>query len=143
MNSVTNGSVSQHLITYKPLTDSSVYTIVTGAAFPQQNYQGPMYVVSQYTASDGVGGNYPVTYSYKVHELICMVAGSQDSAQIEATDTRTNIVTQTNYYDTTHSIDPSTGFALWPMFGMVSSQYTMYGGNIISSTINTFPYAPL
>ena len=51
--------------TYVPLVASGgVYAKGSGAVFPNQDYIGPMYVVSSYTSSDGIGGTFPTTYSY-------------------------------------------------------------------------------
>ena len=54
-------------ITYKPLTDTTVYTKDSGAnasVYPLQDVQAPMYVVSSVSSSDGLGGNVVTTYSY-------------------------------------------------------------------------------
>src|SRR5712692_8743415 len=51
--SITNGLGAQTAITYKPLTDSTVYTKDSGAAYPYQDIQNATYVVSNYTTSDG------------------------------------------------------------------------------------------
>jgi hypothetical protein len=53
--------------TYKPLTDSSVYTKDSGsntAVYPIQDIQAPIYVVSSATNSDGIGGTITTNYSY-------------------------------------------------------------------------------
>src|SRR5713226_1562286 len=52
----TNGLGTQTTINYKPLTDSTVYTKDSGAAYPYQDVQDATYVVSNYTTSDGIGG---------------------------------------------------------------------------------------
>lgn len=51
---------------YASLTaGGSTYTKGTGATFPTLDYQGPLYVVSSYTATNGIGGTYSMTYSYE------------------------------------------------------------------------------
>ncbi len=51
-------------ITYKPLTDPSVYTKGAISAYPQQSLQAPLYVVSESSASNGVGGSNTQRYTY-------------------------------------------------------------------------------
>ena len=62
---VTDGYGNTVAVSYAPLTDSSVHTKTTGAAFPEQEWQGPMTVVTEHTASDGIGGTYSVDYTYE------------------------------------------------------------------------------
>ncbi|MDZ4345213.1 MAG: RHS repeat-associated core domain-containing protein [Candidatus Binatia bacterium] len=55
-------------ITYKPLTDTSVYTKDTGAqaaVYPNVDLQHPLYVVANLTANDGLGGTYQYNYMYR------------------------------------------------------------------------------
>jgi hypothetical protein len=59
-------------IAYKPLTDSSIdpvtgvatYTKETTGVYPVQDVQMPLYVVSQVTSSNGVGGVRTANYTY-------------------------------------------------------------------------------
>jgi RHS repeat-associated protein len=66
--SVVNGMAAATNITYKPLTDSSVYTPNAApykcTGYPCQDVQNATYVVSQITQSDGVGGNNNTSISY-------------------------------------------------------------------------------
>ena len=43
---------------------TSNYTKETDAAFPEQDFQGPLYVVSQVSSSDGTGGTYQNLFQY-------------------------------------------------------------------------------
>src|SRR5712692_9092005 len=63
--SITNGLGAQTAITYKPLTDSTVYTKDSGAAYPYQDIQNATYVVSNYTTSDGIGSTINHSYTYQ------------------------------------------------------------------------------
>ena len=68
--SVTNGLSAVTTITYKPLTDNTVYTKESGSAYPYQDVQNATYVVSRLTQSDGLGGQHATSYHYsgaKVH----------------------------------------------------------------------------
>ena len=49
--------------TYVPLT-TSILTKYTTAVFPELDYQGPLYVVDQFTASDGAGSTYQDQFHY-------------------------------------------------------------------------------
>ncbi|MHB8474523.1 MAG: toxin TcdB middle/N-terminal domain-containing protein, partial [Gammaproteobacteria bacterium] len=133
--SLTTGLGNVTSLSYKPLTNSAgtVYTKGTGAIFPQQDFQGPLYVVSQYTTSDGVGGSYPITYSYQGARVNLQGRGITGFSQITATDTRTGIVTQTSYADTTNANN-------WPTFGLATSVTKTYGSSTISSQTNTLNY---
>lgn len=64
---VRNGFGSEIAITYKPLTDVSVYrrTMPAAAAWPVMDVSGPAYVVSKHSQTDGVGGTRLVTYRYE------------------------------------------------------------------------------
>lgn len=75
LTAITTGLNAQTTLTYKPLTDNSVYTkdADTSVAYPVKNVQAPIYVVSSVTSSNGIGGiTSPTTYSYagmKEHQL--------------------------------------------------------------------------
>jgi hypothetical protein len=67
ISSVTPGLGATTSITYKPLTDTSVYTkdsSSSAATYPIQDVQAPMYVVSTASSSDGLGGTVSTNYSY-------------------------------------------------------------------------------
>ncbi|MEK6747725.1 MAG: toxin TcdB middle/N-terminal domain-containing protein, partial [Pseudomonadota bacterium] len=51
-------------LTYKPLTNPTVYTKDTTSTYPTQDIQPALYVVSQVSTSNGVGGNFTTDYTY-------------------------------------------------------------------------------
>lgn len=51
-------------ISYKALTDSSVYTPLTGASYPFVDVVAPIHVVSSVSSSNGVGGTLSTSYEY-------------------------------------------------------------------------------
>jgi RHS repeat-associated protein len=58
-------------ITYKPLTDASVYTRENTAAYPLLDLQAPIYVVASYATNNGISGFNTTTHTYagaKVHQ---------------------------------------------------------------------------
>jgi hypothetical protein len=64
ITNITNSFGGQTAITYKPLTDGSVYVKETSAVYPDVDVQYPLYVVSDITVSDGVGAPYNYEYTY-------------------------------------------------------------------------------
>jgi len=62
-------------LTYKPLTDDTVYAIDTGTLaeiYPNVDVQSPLYVISHVTVNDGIDTDYNSSYSYgggKAHHL--------------------------------------------------------------------------
>src|SRR3990172_1665710 len=67
LTNITNPFGGTTAITYKPLTDISVYTKDTGAqaaVYPIVDIQSALYVVSDRTVSDGLGGTYHYNYMY-------------------------------------------------------------------------------
>lgn len=66
INTITDGLGAQQKITYKPLTDTSVYRPGSNASYPYQDVQTPTYVVSQNDQSNGISGLLnTTTYSYR------------------------------------------------------------------------------
>ncbi len=61
---IVDGYGHTNRITYKPLTDPTVYTKGTGATYPQSEMQGPIYVVAAHAMGDGLGGDAVTTYTY-------------------------------------------------------------------------------
>lgn len=64
LNKVTSGYGVKAQVTYKQLTDKSVYVKGTGSVYPKREVIGPMYVVAQLRNDDGVGGTHDQHYLY-------------------------------------------------------------------------------
>ncbi len=104
---MTNGLGVQATITYKPLTDSSVYHKDSGSGYPYQDVQDATYVVAQYTQSDGLGGTNTTTAFYdglKRH----LAANTSSGFSWRSVADPTGLVT-TTYYNQT--IDGTEGTA--------------------------------
>jgi len=84
-------------LTYKPLTDPSVYTKGAGAIYPVQDVQAPMYVVSETATDDGIGGQSRTAYRYAGARAHLQGRGFLGFAALEQTDLQTGIVTRTDY----------------------------------------------
>jgi RHS repeat-associated protein len=94
LKSVTNGFGVSASITYKPLTDSTVYTKGEGSRHPVYDVISPMEVVSQVRNDDGAGGLYDVNYSYGVFRTNAD-RGPLGFGWMKVTDTRTGLETTT------------------------------------------------
>jgi hypothetical protein len=92
-----NGFGVTTAVTYKPLTDASVYAKDTTAVYPYVDIQAPMYVVSSVSSSDGTGGNAVTNYTYagaKSHQL---GGGFLGFRQVSAHDPQAHIRSTTTY----------------------------------------------
>jgi Salmonella virulence plasmid 65kDa B protein/FG-GAP-like repeat/Insecticide toxin TcdB middle/N-terminal region len=84
------------LLTYKPLTDPTVYTKDSGtnaAAYPYLDIIAPMYVVSQATVPDGIGGTRSTNYKYFGAKSHLKGGGFLGFRQFDTTDGATLIKT--------------------------------------------------
>ncbi|MES2369748.1 MAG: toxin TcdB middle/N-terminal domain-containing protein [Pseudomonadota bacterium] len=94
---LTTGLNATTTITYKPLTDSSVYTKDTGAVYPYIDVQSPLYVVSSVAVSDGIGGTYSTDYSYAGAKSHLLGGGFLGFRQVSAHDPQAHIRSTTTY----------------------------------------------
>ena len=97
ITNITNGLDIQTNITYKPLTDASVYTKGSGANYPERDFQGPMYVVSQVTSDNGIGGSLSSSYQYEGMKVHLRGRGNLGFAKMTVTDDQTGIKTISHY----------------------------------------------
>jgi RHS repeat-associated protein len=75
---------------YMPLSASGgLYTKGTSAVFPNQDYSGPMYVVSSNASSDGIGGTFTTSYTYAGAVVNLTGRGFQGFTSVSSTDSRT------------------------------------------------------
>ncbi|HEY4942215.1 MAG TPA: FG-GAP-like repeat-containing protein, partial [Rhizomicrobium sp.] len=150
MTSISNGIGATTTITYDRLNkNGSLYAKGT-ATYPQIALDGPVYVVSQVSASNGIGGSYTQTFAYSgafgrfaTTTYAQAVGGHTNSAysgitsastaaalfgfaQVVMTDSQTTIVQTTNY---------RTDF---PYVGRVSSQTSVLSGVTLRSVSNTW-----
>ncbi|GHD29546.1 RHS repeat-associated core domain-containing protein [Parahalioglobus pacificus] len=97
LKKITQGRGVRTIFTYKPLTDSNVYTKGSSATFPDYDIQDTTYVVSRMTQSNGIGGLARVDYQYE--GLVRNVQGRGDKgfAKITAKNVTTGINTVTEY----------------------------------------------
>lgn len=94
---INHGQGSVTTINYDSLTNSAVYSVDGGNIYPTLNLIGPMFVVSGYQTSDGVGGMSAVSYFYTGLKTTLTGRGMCGFRQIEITDHSTGIKTKTDY----------------------------------------------
>ncbi|WP_282611333.1 toxin TcdB middle/N-terminal domain-containing protein, partial [Pelagibius sp. Alg239-R121] len=147
-------------ITYKPLTDDSVYTKGSGATFPEFDIIAPMYVVSSVSQDDGqtappggVEGDAVINYTYAGAKVDAQGRGFLGFKTVTARDAQTNILTTTEYkqnYPFTGQVDSSVtrldiGVAQ-DLVKEVSSTYAsklIFDGTLTNQPSVLFPYADL
>lgn len=97
LKSVTDAHSVTTVVDYAPLTDSAVYTKSSGAVYPEQDFQGAIYVVAGYTTSDGIGGVYPFSSHYAGAKVDLRGRGFRGFASATATDDNIGLSTTTFY----------------------------------------------
>ncbi len=123
---VANGLGATITVSYKSLTDGSVYTRDNSATDPVVDLQGPVYVVSRVDQSNGIGGTNAVTYAYAGAKSHLDGRGFLGFRQIKTTDLSTNIVQTTTYRQD------------FPITGLVASQTKTRNGVNLGTTANTY-----
>jgi hypothetical protein len=106
-------------VSYVPLTQNN-YTRCTGApadcplaTFPEQDYQGPLYVVNQFTASDAVGSTYQNQFWYYGAKLNTQGRGLESFYARRISDSRIHDAQNNLYtYDYFGQAFPYTGMLL-------------------------------
>ncbi len=95
--SVDDGFGDKVQLTYKPLTDDSIYTKGSGSVYPEVDLQVPSYVVSRAEVRDGIGGFVPTEYRYGGLKARADGRGSLGFAWSEAEQVETDFVTRRDY----------------------------------------------
>lgn len=147
VTSVVNGLGVQTEVTYKPLTDGTVYS--PGAVpsykcidYPCQDVQNASYVVSQFTQSNGVNGANATSYLYAGLKTHLTAATSQGFRTIQATsqayDAANALITtvsKTTYKQTQQNLDGAEG--------NIASNETSVNGALVKSVTNSWNPVPL
>jgi len=115
--SIGDGLGSVYSITYKPLTDSSVYAKDAGAVYPVLDRQVPMYVVSSVSASNGLGGSLQTNYRYSGLRSHALAGSSLGFGGFEASDPQTGIRNITRFRRD------------YPFHGLVESAFKLKPGD--------------
>lgn len=94
---------------YKPLTDSSIYTRYTGAQLPLQDVQDATHVVAQMEEPDGIGGTRAIRYRYEGMKRDTFGRGALGFAKVTLVDEVADTTVVTHYSQThPHAGNPVT-----------------------------------
>ncbi len=95
-SAITDGFGINFSPTYVPITQSN-YTKGTTASYPDKDIQAPMYVVNQFSASDGRGGTYHDSFTYAGARLNLQGRGFEGFATTQSWDSRNGVYRKTTY----------------------------------------------
>ena len=93
LKQITDGYGNTASVSYAPLTASGVHTKTSGGSFPEQEWQGPMTVVTRHTASDGSGGTYAVDHTYEGARTHAQGRGFEGFSRHTTVDDRNGVKT--------------------------------------------------
>lgn len=126
LQTATDGFGNSATFTYTPIAQGS-HTKGSGASFPEQDHQGPLAVVSQLTASNGIGGTYNQTFAYWGARLHLQGRGFEGFERRRTTDSRNGVYVE-EYYK-----------RLFPYTGAVDKvEVRQPGGTLIASSTTTW-----
>jgi RHS repeat-associated protein len=94
---ITDGHGLSTTIEYASLAEAKVYTNGDEASYPEQDFQGPLYVVASYASSNGIGGTSKFSYHYGGAKVNVIGRGFRGFDQTVVTDTLTGIETSIFY----------------------------------------------
>ena len=131
--SITDGFGVNFSPTYAVLPSTNTYTKATGATYPEADYAGPIWVVTSYAATDGIGGTYTISETYNGARVNMQGRGFEGFLWKRAQDSRSL------YYSKDQ-------FALsFPNTGMPTERtvYQSNGTTVVSDVVNTLASATL
>jgi RHS repeat-associated protein len=130
---VIDGLGAKAALTYLPMSNSSVYTRGTGAAYPVSDFSSSMQLVSQVSSDNGIGGNNSVTYTYAGAKVHHEGKGFLGFAKMITTDITAGLLTETQSgYNTTY---------YYPQVNTVTKKTT--GATTIETSTNTWTQSVL
>ena len=127
--SFTDGFGISQSPTYKTISRSN-YSKYADAAFPEQDYQGPLYVVDQFTASDGTGSTYQNQFYYFGARVHVQGRGLEGFYLQRIFDTRNSLYT----YDYLNREFPYTGTS-WKRIVRQSDATTLVATNTLTLNV--------
>lgn len=131
LDRVTDGFGMYVDFNYQPLTAGQpTYTKGSGAPAGVIEWQGPLYVVSGYTATDGIGGTYAMTLAYQQARHHLLGRGFLGFSKRTVTDSRNSIRVEETYAQ-----DPDEYQAIGALTLM---QVKQSSGTLISETTNSW-----
>ncbi|NUN99154.1 MAG: VCBS repeat-containing protein [Saprospiraceae bacterium] len=96
---IKDGLGEETRVSYKPLTDNTIYTKSSGAVYPYRDLQAPIYVVSEQTSNDGRENPQVYNYSFRYAGALLDLSGRGwlGFKTITATDRQSGQVGETAY----------------------------------------------
>jgi hypothetical protein len=128
LSTVTTGLGATTTVSYKPLTDGTVYTKESSAVYPTIDVQASIYVVSRVDESNGIGGNYSTTYTYTGAKADAKGRGLLGFHIVKATDLQTNVVQTSTYRQD------------FPYIGMLASATKAISATTLNQTSSTLQF---
>ena len=144
LQSATDGYNNVVQFSYAPLTSGPpFYAKGNTAQFPSFDYEGSVYVVSSESLSDGIGGQYTLSYSYGGAQVDRQGRGFLGFGQTSVTDSRTGFKEE-RQYDLTF---PYTGLLLQDDLWQSNGKTVFHASNTasaqtVSATANQQRYFP-
>ena len=103
INNVIDGLGAKSTLSYLPMSNSSVYTRGTGAAYPVNDFSSSMQLVSQVAADDGIGGTSSVAYKYEGAKIHRQGKGFLGFSRQTSSDVTACLLTETlSAFDSTY-----------------------------------------
>lgn len=130
LQSVIDGMGNQTTFQYDNLASGNTYTKGTGSTYPLNDFQAPLYAATGLIIPNGLGGTTTTNYNYSSAVLHKQGKGLLGYKKVVATNTTTNISTESDYGINTTNYVPY-------MTNTSSSQ----SGTSLSSTSYTFSFS--
>ncbi len=131
--SIESGSSVRTDIQYTTITDDAVYTKYNTQTYPYsiRDYQGSMYVASNYSISNGIGGQNTYSYHYEGAKINVKGRGFLGFAKTSITNQQSNTTVNTYYRQQTMPSD------YWAN-GLVNKTETIVNGKLVGKNVNTW-----
>jgi hypothetical protein len=128
VTTITTGLGATTTITYLPLTDGNVYAKDTTSFYPTLDVIGPLYVVLEVDASNGIGGTYRTQYAYYGAKSDLSGRGFLGFRQMNTYDPQTNILAGTGFNQN------------FPLIGTTAWIWKGIGSQALNSASNTYQF---
>jgi RHS repeat-associated protein len=133
MTSVTDGLSNTSSVTYKPETDTTIYTRDSDGAYPNIDLQTARMLVETKTTTDGLNGTTTTNYIYEGEKQNMRGRGSLGFRKTTSYNQRTKLLTEVDYE---HSFIQTP--ANFPYIGMFKYEKQTQNNKVLSETTNTF-----
>jgi hypothetical protein len=129
VTSITSGIGAKATVTYKSMTDSTVYakdSTTPGSIVDVVDLQGAMALVSKVDASNGIGGTLSTGYAYSGAKADLNGRGFLGFRQMTVTDLQTNLLSTTSYRQD------------YPYTSLVAGEIKKLGALTLNSTAHAY-----